>query len=168
MKLVFPTLEHRQAALDYRQEHFDCGERIIHGDAGLDEAGDYENWVKVITEDLTRADDQLVPATVYFVVQDDRIVGMTQIRHQLNDYLFERGGHIGYGVRPSERGKGYATGILALALEECRTLGIDRVLVTCDKSNTGSARTILRNCGVLEDEVTDKDGSVIQRYWITL
>ena len=92
---------------------------------------------------------------------------MIDIRHRLNEYLLQFGGNIGYSVRPSQRRKGYATEMLALALEECRKLGLDRALVTCDKSNIGSAKTIQKNGGVLENEVLEGD-RITQRYWIAL
>ncbi len=94
-------------------------------------------------------------------------VGAINIRHTLNQSLLNTGGHIGDGVRPSERRKGYATNMIKLGLEECRKLGIERVLITCDKSNIGSAKSIINNGGVLENEVIE-DGVVEQRYWITL
>ncbi|MBQ0102258.1 MAG: GNAT family N-acetyltransferase, partial [Firmicutes bacterium] len=70
-------------------------------------------------------------------------------------------------IRPSERRKGYATAMIGLALDECRKLGIDRVLMCCDKNNVGSAKSIIRNGGVLENEV-EEDGGITQRYWIQL
>ena len=89
------------------------------------------------------------------------------IRHYLNDALLKSGGHIGDGVRPSERRRGVATAMIGLALDECRKLGIDRVLMVCDRDNIGSARSIINNGGVLENEV-EHDGHIIQRYWIEL
>ena len=85
----------------------------------------------------------------------------------MNEKLLLGGGHIGDGIRPSERGKGYGTKMIALALEECRKLGIDRVLMCCDKDNPASAKTIIKNRGVLENEVMD-EGSLVQRYWIEI
>ena len=85
----------------------------------------------------------------------------------LNDALLKNGGHIGDGVRPSERRKGVATKMIALALEECKKLGIDKVLMVCDKDNIGSAKSIIKNGGVLENEIAE-DGVIEQRYWITL
>lgn len=75
-------------------------------------------------------------------------------------------GHIGYGVRPSERGKSYATAMLKLALGYCKKIGLDKVLITCDKSNIASAKTIMRCAGVLKSEELQDDGEILQRYWI--
>ena len=94
-------------------------------------------------------------------------VGAVNIRHYLNDKLRFSGGHIGDGIRPSERGKGLGTEMIALALEECRKLGISEVLMCCKKTNLASARTIEKNGGVLENEVLD-DGVSVLRYWIKL
>lgn len=109
-----------------------------------------------------------VPDSTYFLLDEERniFVGAANIRHKLNEGLLATGGHIGDGIRPSERGKGYGTLIIKLAVEECKKLGIDKVLVTCDKSNIGSAKCIINNGGILENEVLDEDNVLTQRYWI--
>lgn len=111
----------------------------------------------------------LVPDTTLFCLDKDRniFVGAVNIRHYLNEELLKTGGHIGDGIRPSERRKGYATAMIALALNECKKLGIDKVLMCCSKDNIGSAKSIMNNGGVLENEV-EKDGHMEQRYWIQL
>ena len=92
---------------------------------------------------------------------------MINIRHSLNDYLLGRGGHIGFGVRPTERQKGYATKILSLGLNRCKELKIHDVLLTCNKDNIASVKTIQNNGGILENEIIDKENvKIIQRYWI--
>ncbi len=110
-----------------------------------------------------------VPDTTLFCFDKDRniFVGAVNIRHYLNDTLLKTGGHIGDGIRPSERRKGYATAMIGLALEECKKLGIRKVLLCCDKNNIGSAKSIRNNGGVLENEV-EADGHMKQRYWISL
>ena len=120
--------------------------------------------------ELKEAADGKVPDSVYFLLDDEknRLLGAVNIRHYLNDYLLKYGGHIGDGIRPSERRKGYATKIIALALEECKKLGIKRVLLVCDKTNIGSAKSIINNGGVLENEFIDENNNVNQRYWIEL
>lgn len=111
--------------------------------------------------------DGYVPDTTLFCLDKDRniFVGAVNIRHYLNETLLKTGGHIGDGIRPSERRKGYATAMISLALQECRKLGINRVLMCCDRNNIGSAKSIIRNGGVLENEVVE-DGVPVQRYWI--
>ena len=86
----------------------------------------------------------------------------------MNEDLLKNGGHIGDGVRPSERKKGYATKIISLALEECKKMKIDKVLLVCNKDNIGSARSITKNGGILENEIQNEDGTIEQRYWIHL
>lgn len=114
--------------------------------------------------------DGLVPDTTLFCLDKDRniFVGAVNIRHYLNESLMKTGGHIGDGIRPSERNKGYATAMIKLALEECKKLGLNKVLMCCDKNNIASAKTIIKNGGILENEILNEDNSISQRYWIEL
>ena len=111
-------------------------------------------------------DGTRVPSTYFWIAAgdggpDDELVGFLHLRHALNAWLLEQGGHIGYGVRPSARRQGHATRALALGVRAAAGLGIDRVLVTCDADNEGSRRTILAGGGVFEDERAGK-----LRFWI--
>ncbi|MDF2878093.1 MAG: acetyltransferase [Clostridia bacterium] len=129
---------------------------------------DYKSWLEYTysIENKETCPRHLVPAHTYFLVcNNKRIFGAINIRHCLNEYLFQFGGHIGYGIRPSERGKGYASLMLGMALPIAKKLEIDEVLVTCDKNNTASAKTIIKNGGILENEVTEEE-EIVQRYWI--
>jgi predicted acetyltransferase len=108
----------------------------------------------------------LVPSTFLVADVEGEIVGRVSIRHSLNDRLRAVGGHIGYGVRPGHRRKGYATEILRQSLHVASRLGITRVLLTTDASNDGSQRVIEVNGGVRERSRTDDLG--IRRYWIEL
>jgi predicted acetyltransferase len=110
-----------------------------------------------------------VPMTTYWLLDDEeRIVGVSRLRHRLTPALLEDGGHIGYYVRPAERGKGYGTAMLRLTLDEARQLGIERVLLTVDSDNERSIHVIERNGGVMEDERIDENGVAYRRYWIDL
>lgn len=111
----------------------------------------------------------VVPSDIYFLVKNDSkfLIGAIDIRHYLNENLFKSGGNIGYGIRPSERGKGYATQMLALALKKCKEMQLSKVLITCSKTNIASAQVIIKNGGILENEVME-NGILKQRYWIHL
>ena len=109
-----------------------------------------------------------VPATLYFMLNDeDEIIGAAHLRHELNDDLREYGGHIGYGIRPSERRKGYSTLQLRLMLDMLKKNGYKQILITCDDDNIGSFRTIEKNGGILKDRVPNHQG-IGRRYWINL
>jgi predicted acetyltransferase len=111
-----------------------------------------------------------VPASAFFLINDDgKIVGKSSLRHELNDFLRNIGGHIGYIIRQDERQNGYGTAILKLTLEKAKTLGLDRVLVTCDEYNIASAKIIEKNGGVFKDLYQNDDMNVPKRrYWIEL
>lgn len=121
-----------------------------------------------VREGRNMAADDLVPETFLFAFVEARIVGRCAIRHRLTPWLERVGGHIGYVVVPEFRCRGYATEILRLALGLARdTVGLRRVLLTCDETNVGSIKTIEANGGVLENTVSDPDDSVPKRrYWI--
>lgn len=168
--LEFPSVERKEDILEYKKEFLE-NEEILHGTAGLQNEESYEVWYQAVvdngSEDTVR--EGLVPSTTYLGVEKEtgKIVGFIDIRHRLNEYLLQYGGHIGYSVRKSERRKGYAAEMLKLALEECRKMKIDKVLVTCDRGNIGSEKTILKNGGVFENEVPE-EGHFTRRFWITL
>ena len=110
-----------------------------------------------------------VPATFLVAEAEGQVVGRVSIRHELNAFLADVGGHIGYGVRPGFRRRGYATSILRQSLAIAASLGLARVLVTCDDDNVGSARVIESCAGVLENVSPGRDGSPPRRrYWVNL
>lgn len=129
---------------------------------------DFDNYIKV-TNEINHKEPGFVPNYVYFTYDTERnlFVGAVDIREYLTPSLYIDGGHIGDGVRPSERGKGYGTKQIALALEKCRELKIYDVLIVCDKNNIASVKTVTNNGGILENEV-EKDGKTWQRYWVKL
>lgn len=112
--------------------------------------------------------DGWVESTFLVAEVDGEIVGRASIRHELgNEFLATEGGHIGYGVVPGQRFKGYATEILRQSLIVARSRGVDRVLITCDEPNVASARVIERCGGVYESTVPgSRDPLPKRRYWI--
>ncbi len=107
-----------------------------------------------------------VPASFLLAVVGDVLVGRTSVRHELNDWLALEGGHLGYGVLAVHRRRGHATEILRQSLVVARSVGVDRVLVTCDDSNLGSAAVIEANGGVLDAGRPLAGGAPKRRYWI--
>ena len=175
MKMVFPSIAYKSRAIEFINEFYAYGSQI-HGSGSLDRflrESSYEEWLKKVLRDLDIANisEPKVPALTYFYVreEDDKIIGMINIRLALNDFLAREGGHIGYSVRPTERKKHYATSMLKEASRVCRKIGIKDVIVTCDKANIGSA-SVIKNCnGELDAEFfSDTYGEVIQRYVIKL
>jgi predicted acetyltransferase len=116
-----------------------------------------------------RGDDlpeRWVPSSFLLADVDGEIVGRSSIRHRLNDFLAHEGGHIGYGVLPEHRRRGYATEILRQSLQVAAEHGVDRALVTCDDDNVGSATVIERCGGVFDSHIVGENGVRMRRYWI--
>ena len=168
IKLVRLTPEYRPQLEDMMEEWLAFEQNFSPYAIRKNDYRDFDHYLENL--ELKEARDGLVPDSVFFCLDLDRniFVGAVNIRHYLNDDLLQFGGHIGDGIRPSERRKGYATAMIRLALEECRKLGIPKVLMTCDRDNIGSAKSIMNNGGILENEVINEDGVWEQRYWIDL
>ncbi len=168
LRLVTPTMDYANQIMEYRTEFLNEGKTVIDGSCGLgnfDNSEDYLENVKGCSHKST-VPEGLVPASTYLAInEDNRVVGIINIRHELSEILLKMGGHIGYAIRKSERRKGYATEMLRLALEKCKDLNIEKALVTCNVDNIGSAKTIINNGGVLENEI-EHEGNVCKRFWI--
>lgn len=174
LKLVLPSKDDKKSALLMLDEikAVDAGLPWQYsGLANLEEATSYEDWVKEKANEKNGIDlrDGYVPCTTLFLkrMSDNKVCGSISIRHELNDFLFNFGGHIGYSVTPSERGKGYGKLQLKMALEIAKDLGIEKCLITADETNTLSNKTIISEGGVLENTVM-WNNEPLNRYWINL
>ncbi|MGN0479778.1 MAG: GNAT family N-acetyltransferase [Hominenteromicrobium sp.] len=166
MKLILPEWA---TELLYSAYVADWGEEKIIPAASDPKGRDWAHWLADVVKMRTIVPPHLVPSTLLFLTDDaeTKLYGAIDIRHSLNEVLLNFGGHIGYGIVPSERGKGYAKEQLRLALPVAKALGISRVLITCHDWNTASARTIQACGGVFEDKRQD-GGEVLCRYWIDI
>ncbi|MCH1883623.1 GNAT family N-acetyltransferase [Agrococcus sp. ARC_14] len=134
-------------------------------------AAGFERWLERERLQNERGIDGFVPATAWWIVDDaapGTVLGSIHLRHELNEWLLAEGGHIGYGVRPSARGRGVATAALLLVLERARAMGIERVLLCCESDNPASRATIVAAGGVLEDVRESAEHGRYERYWIAL
>lgn len=167
LQLVKMSEKFKPQLFDMMDEWTKTGETIIPWAIRKVDYHDFDAYLESLKESEPK--EGYVHASTFFVYDRERdiLVGAVDIRHSLNEALLLDGGHIGDGVRPSERRKGYATAMIALALDECRKLGIEKVLMVCNKENTGSAKSIQNNGGVLENEI-NVEGETVQRYWIQL
>ena len=165
-KLIKADESLKEAMLSMAREFAESGEDGYQ--EVLDDVSAYfkrlDRWAK--GEDLP---SHVVQENVYWLVRGDLILGLIKLRRKVNEALLIEGGHIGYGVRPSERRKGYGTAMLGLVLDEARALELNRVMLTCDADNIGSAKIIERNGGKLSGTaVSPRTGKAVLQYWIEL
>jgi predicted acetyltransferase len=166
--LVRPAVELQEEYVSFYKEWKDSGEDMVPWVIGKDPT-DFQGMVQSLidSENGEGLPEGRVPDSTYWLIAEDRrVIGAVNIRHGLTEKLLNCGGHIGYGIRPSERRKGYATKLLSLSLQKAKQLGIHNVLVVCDKENIGSAKTILHNGGIPDKDFIEEDGNVIKRFWI--
>ena len=167
--LRFPRLDEETEVL--RADHATTTEEFgfLHY---YEEGMPFARYIEILEEQQQGLNlrHRFVPSTFLFAFVGDRVVGRVSIRHHLNSFLERIGGHIGYGVVPEFRRRGYATEILRQSIDIIhKEQGVNQILVTCAIDNVGSRKTIEKNGGVFQDIVEGEDvGGAIRRYWITL
>ncbi len=172
MKLVLPSIEYKESFLEALEEFRKTQTQDIENSLvkRYGESADFDAFITKLRGEMEGKflPEGYVPHTVFWLTHCGKFIGWLNIRHRLNNHLEEVGGHIGYAIRPSERGKGYGNKILELALPKARELGITDVRITCNADNIRSAKIIEKNGGVFENTATTSDGIVRRRYWIHL
>lgn len=169
-KLVIPTERYKRKAIKYIKEHRKYKSAINGSGALYEYLDDYETWLALLEDERAiEANNIHVPTETYFLVRanDDKIVGMINIRLALNEKIKNSYGSIGYGIRPTERRKGYNKINLYLGLLECQRRGMKSVILSCEKDNIGSSKTMLALGANFDREVYNEvSGKFIQFYRI--
>ena len=166
-----PTIQRKREAMEFMREFYEYHSEI-NGTGGLQRYLDnYEGWLEKFEKDKnTIPNEERVPAKTYFLIRsnDNKIIGMSNIRLVLNEKLKKYGGHIGYCIRPTERGKGYNKINLYLALKVCQENGIEKVQMDADKDNPASWRTMEALDGIMIREFYDNENtkSIVKAYEI--
>lgn len=171
--LTVPSMAYEEEILAFRREMLEAKDAdSFAGCSCLERYEAVEDWLCHLEEYARAAScpNGKVPSDTYLAVRaaDGRVVGIIDLRHHIDHPILSLwGGHIGYSVRPSERGHGYAAEMLRLNLEICRARGMKKILITCSPDNPASEKTIRKNGGVWEKDIL-VDGEAVRRFWITL
>lgn len=174
MNLIFkkPTLDDKDSTLAFAQAYLSYyNETGIHGGAELTQFNEsnFDKWLDYVYAPAgtnTFGYDKVADDT-FLILKNDIVVGIVNVRYELNEFLLNIGGHIGYSTHPDFQGQGIAKAALAYALTVLKNKGNDKALITCDDKNIGSAKVIEANGGILENTVPFGNQTV-RRYWISL
>ena len=181
-ELIAPRLDLEAEFMALVREFRALGERRFEGEPGLreDDFPTYLRWLQDGERGQAHDDwfrGELVPWSSYWLVErgSDVPLGVSSLRHVLSPFLLRQGGHIGYAIRPSQRGRGLGSAILRLTLDKAREKKLERVLLVCSAANTASARVIEKGGGQLENQIVIEVGEgeaarqvLLSRYWIEL
>ena len=170
MFLANPSIQLKEQYIDFYKEWKESEEEMIpfvikkepkHFQSMLDYLSDCEKG-------LEPPESWIPESSTYWLVDNQELIGVVNIRHRLTEPLYNAGGHIGYGIRPSKRKRGYATQILSLALEKAKELNLNKVLLVCNSTNIASKKIILNNGGIINKDFIDEQKNTLKRFWINL
>ncbi len=169
LKLKLPTAEHEQQVMDFRREFVENGERT-YGAGNLHNVENFSDWLEAVIKGSSEdtVDEDRAPGTTFLAMDENgELVGTIFLRHRLDKFSERTRGHIAYNVKKSQRGKGYAVEMMELVKLEAKKLNLERCLITCNKDNIASKKTIEKSGGIFRDEVTDGDSTTL-RYFIEI
>ena len=156
MEYRLPSIKDKKMILEYIKDHYDNNERSISASNMLTSM-QYEDWVEKIKSNKEIPDANWGRSITYLVIDNEKLIGLLNIRYELSNDMRMKYGDIGYSVAPIYRRKGYATKMLKYALEVCKELGMKSVILGCYKSNIASSKTIIKNGGSLIKSIKDSD-----------
>ena len=171
IRLTRPSVNLKEQYLNYYIEWEMAGEKMNPGILRKVDPYRFEEMVKTLweIEFVEKISEGAVTESVYFLVNEtNRILGAVTIRHSLTERMFQTEGHIGLGIRPSERRRGYGVKILKLTLDKMQEMGFQKVLVTCNQDNIASEKSIVKNGGVRDNDFLETHGNIVKRFWIML
>lgn len=170
LTFIQPNLQHREQVIEFRRE-FNAVFPALHGANELNSFtdGGIVGWFNYLNTPAGTQwfEYQKVEDSTYLAIKNEKVVGIMNLRHQLNDFLLAYGGHLGYSTHPHFQGQGMATQMVAFAKERFKALGLTQILITCERGNLASQRVILKSGGKLEN-CLNHNGKIIERYWVAL
>ncbi|MCB9805640.1 GNAT family N-acetyltransferase [Candidatus Nomurabacteria bacterium] len=168
LKLIKPTKEYGESWLEALKEFREAETEGFWNILGEpDDVDEYINKTSGFEKGVNMPEESWVPNTTFWLVDGDQFIGHVNIRHKLTEKLEKVGGHIGYAIRPSRQGQGYGNKILEMVIPKSKNLGLDKLLLVCNKDNIASNKIIKNNGGEFRDEI-EVDGEKVFRYWINI
>jgi predicted acetyltransferase len=157
-------MNYRKKIEQYMNEQISVGGKLLK-----ELLASLDTLIEKINNDASIGDEVWGKSLNYLALDNNKLIGFLSIRYDLPQSLVDIYGHIGYGVRPTERRKGYAKEMLKSALPFCREINLENVLITCIDDNIGSEKTIIANGGIYDSTVYEPDEKVnLKRYWINI
>ncbi len=166
MQLILPTVKYQKSYISYIKELGDEERYPFPLDF------EYEDFIELLNKIDNYANGinipkDAVPSSTYWLIENNEIIGVTNLRHSLNQQIEFCGGHIGLGVRPSYRGKGVGNILLAKSIDKLNSIGVKVIHIHCYKENTASSSMIVANGGKLDSEILYND-NIIQRFIVSV
>jgi predicted acetyltransferase len=152
---------------------YKCSDEIAYFDLYKEALEDFDKYVLKLQNNAKGIDipeDWVTTHTFWLTNKEGKVLGVTRVRTcSDNEFVRNYAGNIGYDISPLHRQKGYGRSILKLGLEKAKSLGLDKLLVTCNYDNVGSIKIIENNGGIFESEVfCESKNTLLRRYWIEL